>query len=46
MRDVFATGQKPDRTSRWILAGPQVYGVAFCRLDYSDRLKEMGFAGP
>lgn len=28
-----------------LLAGPQVYGIAFCRLSYSDTLKSMGFAG-
>lgn len=22
-----------------------MYGVAFCKLEYSDQLKEMGFAG-
>lgn len=22
-----------------------MYGVAFCKLEYSDRLKQMGFAG-
>jgi ribonuclease H2 subunit A len=25
--------------------GPQVYGIAFCKLEYSDELKSLGFAG-
>lgn len=25
--------------------GPQVYGIAFCQVKYSDELKELGFAG-
>lgn len=25
--------------------GPQVYGIAFCQLGYSDELKSLGFAG-
>ncbi|TKA54032.1 hypothetical protein B0A53_03314 [Rhodotorula sp. CCFEE 5036] len=34
-----------DEAGRGPALGPQVYGVAFCKLEYSDQLKEMGFAG-
>jgi ribonuclease H2 subunit A len=27
------------------VAGPQVYGIAYCRVEYSDELKSLGFAG-
>lgn len=33
-----------DEAGRGPALGPQVYGVAFCKLEYSDQLKEMGFA--
>ncbi|GJN93548.1 hypothetical protein Rhopal_006605-T1 [Rhodotorula paludigena] len=33
-----------DEAGRGPALGPQVYGIAFCQLAYSDALKEMGFA--
>ncbi|GAA5873631.1 hypothetical protein JCM3774_004996 [Rhodotorula dairenensis] len=33
-----------DEAGRGPALGPQVYGVAFCKLEYSDQLKQMGFA--
>ncbi|GAA5843439.1 hypothetical protein JCM9279_002104 [Rhodotorula babjevae] len=33
-----------DEAGRGPALGPQVYGIAFCQLSYSDTLKEMGFA--
>lgn len=33
--------------TEWYLRvlGPQVYGIAFCPIEYVDELKELGFAG-
>ncbi|GAA5903678.1 hypothetical protein JCM8208_003657 [Rhodotorula glutinis] len=33
-----------DEAGRGPALGPQVYGIAFCQLSYSDTLKSMGFA--